>query len=1185
MQIGHYVGFILIADLLVLSSQSEVITSSLESGPHHVIWRAVENRTVDGQQTVITNSYVQIESGLNYWDEASQSWQPSSDEIELINGGAVASKLQHKIIFSPNFIDEVGTIDFYTPDAKRIRSRVIGLAYTEADTGRSVFIAEVQDSIGVLVGKNQVLYENAFDNVNADVRYTVTKGSFEQDVILKNGIAGPEAYGLNPLTSKLEVWTQILESPEPVKEIVRVPRTNGEEDDEHLDFGMMKIGAGKAFSIRRMEGNEIWDEQSSRAITKSWQAIEGAKFLIETVPYQEAKPDLDRLEAPDRQAKIDREAVQRLLAKQHSSKPKLPVSLASLAQHKQQNSTTERKLARIKRSIKEFAYDNAFVLDYLTINGSLGAYTLKADTTYFVSGAVYVSSLIIEGGTVVKMDTVASGAKIQVNGAVTCLTDFYRPAIFTGKDDRTLGDVIAGSANSPTGKNYGNPMLAFSPGTYGAFTLKNIRMSWAATGVTVNGAGAESVIMHAQFVNCATVLNLSGGNIAIRNALFCDTSSGTLQTVLAGQNSTVTGEHWTVHNALSVNGLTGSSSATLYNSLVVGAANVGTVLGGYNDIIPSDFGIFNTVGAGGHYLVANSPYRNTGTTGLSSTLLGDLSWLTTYPPVELTGPITANTALFPQAQRDTRLPDRGYHYAPIDFAVSGVAILGATLTLTNGVAVAVYGDTGFKMQAGSKLISEGTPIVMNRFMRYHVVQEQINNNWTGGIGLTLFKEDLTSGTPPEARFRFTESAIMAGSGTHFNGGTKLSILSYLDCRLLGGGIQHNIAGTSSRSIQLNNSVFERMSCSFGTGSDSTLTLSARNSLFRYCSLSLNAATYNSWSLYDNFFESSYLWRYYGYFGNGYNGYWNTSPPSNTSGNDVTVSSSPFTTGFLGAYYIANVQLRNVGSQSAANAGLYHHTTQSDQQNEASTQVDIGFHYVALPKVNFAGSESVTQGNWVGKYGSDGYNIIQDSVKYPMTVAVTPTGKSDYIWHSAPTDARALQRTTSAGRIAACWYADPYFEILLAPKDNRPHRLGMYCIDWDTFTRVQTVDVRDAVTGTIYNSQNVSAFNGGRYLYWDVMGDVKVRITKSTGNAVVSGIFFDEASTKDSDGDGLLPDYLEDRNGNNVVESSETNPNSLDTDGDGMSDGKEFAQGRNPNAGAIIDASSSLINLRMYSQLN
>jgi hypothetical protein len=35
----------------------------------------------------------------------------------------------------------------------------------------------------------------------------------------------------------------------------------------------------------------------------------------------------------------------------------------------------------------------------------------------------------------------------------------------------------------------------------------------------------------------------------------------------------------------------------------------------------------------------------------------------------------------------------------------------------------------------------------------------------------------------------------------------------------------------------------------------------------------------------------------------------------------------------------------------------------------------------------------------------------------------------------------------------------------------------------------------------------------------------------------------------------------------------------------MSDGKEFAQGRNPNAGAIIDASSSLINLRMYSQLN
>ncbi|HAB15684.1 MAG TPA: hypothetical protein PLX89_26645 [Verrucomicrobiota bacterium] len=58
-------------------------------------------------------------------------------------------------------------------------------------------------------------------------------------------------------------------------------------------------------------------------------------------------------------------------------------------------------------------------------------------------------------------------------------------------------------------------------------------------------------------------------------------------------------------------------------------------------------------------------------------------------------------------------------------------------------------------------------------------------------------------------------------------------------------------------------------------------------------------------------------------------------------------------GPLGPYYYPTTgssttlnALRNIGSQTAANAGLYHHTTTPDQAKEAGTQVDIGFHYVA-----------------------------------------------------------------------------------------------------------------------------------------------------------------------------------------------------------------------------------------------
>lgn len=64
--------------------------------------------------------------------------------------------------------------------------------------------------------------------------------------------------------------------------------------------------------------------------------------------------------------------------------------------------------------------------------------------------------------------------------------------------------------------------------------------------------------------------------------------------------------------------------------------------------------------------------------------------------------------------------------------------------------------------------------------------------------------------------------------------------------------------------------------------------------------------------------------------------------------------------------------------------------------------------------------------------------------------------------------------------------------------------------------------------------------------------------------MISNIQLSEAisSTLDTDGDGLT-DAMEDANGNNVVDSGETDPFNADTDGGGESDGSEVAGGRNP----------------------
>ncbi|MGC8990475.1 MAG: hypothetical protein ACP5MD_10160 [Verrucomicrobiia bacterium] len=78
-----------------------------------------------------------------------------------------------------------------------------------------------------------------------------------------------------------------------------------------------------------------------------------------------------------------------------------------------------------------------------------------------------------------------------------------------------------------------------------------------------------------------------------------------------------------------------------------------------NVVLSSGSGVFESIGAGYHYLAANSPYRNFGSTNVNSGLAAELKSRTTYPPVTLTGLVTTETRLDPQAARDTDLPHPG----------------------------------------------------------------------------------------------------------------------------------------------------------------------------------------------------------------------------------------------------------------------------------------------------------------------------------------------------------------------------------------------------------------------------------------------------------------------------------------------------------------------------------------------
>ncbi|HEX7861326.1 MAG TPA: hypothetical protein VF773_13420 [Verrucomicrobiae bacterium] len=938
-----YVGIsCLITRLVGASDQAErFVESIVEHRNSHVNERKLTRLVVrsNGTETFQTNTVVELKNGRNRFDEATQQWVEAHEHIELHEGAAVGRGTGHKTIFSANLNDPEGTIDLLTPDKKRLRSQVVGVVYAEKSTGRSVFIAELKDSTGELHEDNSIIYPQAFDAIKADVRYRHSMAGLEQDVIFREKLPRPEEYGLDSRETDLEIWTQFLEAPVPVKTKHVLQRLGKAQGDETLAFGEMEIIAGRAFDL----GEE--DQNTGILVAKEWVTIDGMTFLIEAAPVTDLRARLaglpDRAVAQVPKPEIDgfRKALE--TATKVAAKRTKPISLKEyrVASASKKESFLIAK-ATSPRSGKGFLFD-------YTIVSTTSNYTFESDKTYFISGAVTLSgTTTFEGGTVIKYDNTTS-TKLTISGStINMRTSMYRPVVMTAKDDNTVGEQVA--AGTPSGY-YANPALVLN-GSVGVYDLSDFRISHARIGIQIdqlNTVYGGPVFRNFQMVNCDKGFRPSNTDIKLLNGLMWNVSTNFDQPYFSTNNL----ENITINKAEALQRDPTSTLLYLKNCLLTEVGNQGSYGGVNNVSLLSSNGVYQAVGAAGHYLAPGSQYRNAGSTLLEAGLLADLKERTTYGPVELVGPITADTVLRQQAIRDADTPDLGYHYPPLDWAASNVAISGATVNLTNGVAVGVYGDTGFKLQAGAKLIGSGTPHTLNRLVRYHTAQEIAHSGWNTGANWTLLKEDLSTGTAPEVSLRFTELALLANSGDHFNGGGSVSKFSLADCQLTGGKLFFETVGTSSRVVAFTNSLFERVQVSLGSGTDATISAHGRNNLFYRCAfIGLNSASGNSWEWRDNAFHSSAIYIFYAPIPlNGENAYidnLNDRIDANQS-SDILLTSFNYGSGSLGRFYHSSTNLQDQGSRTAATAGLYHHTTRIGSAKEGATDVDVGFHYVAL----------------------------------------------------------------------------------------------------------------------------------------------------------------------------------------------------------------------------------------------
>jgi len=950
-----------------ITQLNSTVYTCVQRGPYSKVWQGTLLRTnVTGMVTTNYQSYTELATGICFPSDG--QYIDSLEEVDPVAGGAQAVQGRHKVEWALNANTPSGAVTVTTPDAKQLSSTVFGLAYYDIASGSNAALASLKDCNGSIVAPNQVLYADAFSNVTADVLYTYTKAGLSQDIVLRQSLPTPDAYGLADDTTILQVYTQFFNPPQPEMTAV----TNASvTDDQVLDFGDMKIGMGQALFLNGQD-----EAIPAGPVAKQWVHVNNGIYLVESVPYQSISNRLQALPHASN-LKPGRASIRKMAFLE--SNPLRPAGSA-----KEANPMKYGKADITTPHIK---------VDYDLLSSSTNL-TLQGDTTYIVTVAVNITgTTTIEGGTVVKC-TNSSSAEISTTNIV-CLTGPYRPGVFTSMNDNSVGSSVSGSSGAPSvGAAY---YLSFGSLGTNSLLLRNLRFSYAYEAIsgTITSIGANSIeASDCQFVNCGYAFNNGvdysytgsdpGFPIYLYNVLFSRFSYGFGGLNTSGHLSinavNVTADQIGTFQAAGLSGGT-SNTCSATNCLFTSVTNTSGVSFTSCYTNGSSSGIYQTVGGGSYYLATGSPYRDAGTTTIPAAVLTDLQTLTTYPPVVVpTGWFTNNYTFFPQTQRDTDIPDLGYHYNPIDFAVD-IAVSNATLTVLPGTVLARYGTQyGVYLFTNGIFNCEGTATSPNYLVQNNTVQEQSNTNWetTTWVGLFLTPAESDSSS---ANFAFTGWSILADA-SQISGQSITCPFVLQNCQLYTGTIT-----ATGPVMSVTNCLFQRVNLLVTDRTDGNVSQAFYNNLFWLGELTIKHFNSGPYTFRDNLFNltSNTLSGSINYCSN--NAYVTTNNgvllPEN---NDVILISSPaFQFGALGQYYYpTNLSLIHAGSQSAPAAGLYHYTVTTNNVIEGTNIVSIGFHYVAVGNNGLALD---TNGDGIPDYLEDANgNGVVDSGELDWLVA-------------------------------------------------------------------------------------------------------------------------------------------------------------------------------------------------------
>jgi hypothetical protein len=904
-------------------------------------WGAIICRTNNAGQVIRSTNRSYTEVGANLCvQDAAGNWSDSDGSLAIVADGAKSGNSPLAVHFAGDANAADGTVRLTSPDGKVFVSKVFGISYYDSALQTNVLIASLQSSQGTLVGNNHIVYQNAFTGLNADIWYTFSISGLSQDIVLHDCPASPASYGLNPQSTRLQVFTEWFNPPEP-----RI--TTGEDDgiahDAWLDFGNLIMGPGGALFT---QGQADPVPVDSGTVFKHWGVISGRNWLIEEIRYP-VIANLLRTLPLHASAEKPGQSLYKYIASTPALRPK----------------TGAAEPVTTMLAAKSLPAKAGLVLDYNLVS-SVSNFVFQCDTTYYVSSNVVLggTNTIWEGGTILKY---ASNVTLTVNSPVTWLGSSFRPVILTAKDDNTMGDTISGSTGSPGAKYYAAAALFFNATNANTnLVLQHLRVLNAKTAVAINGQ-SNHLLTDVQMVNCGNGLAATNATYSLWNALMYN-----VMTNFTGTNSTGDVEQLTVDTA---NWLNTNQTLNLTNCLLVAVTNPGTGSFTSNSVqsTNSRSGIFQTVGDGSHYLPTNSLYLNAGTTGINPVLAAALAQMTTFPPVVYSNTtISVATNLGIQAARDSETlgPTLGYHYDPLDWVFGGTTV-NSNITFAAGAGVGWFNgaNKGYGIYMANSMIAsyQGTATSPVWWVRANTVQEAGSGTVWPGAGATgglvgddnQNNEDVTNS--PQANLFFTHCSILGigdgGALNHFRDDYGYLIVNAEHSEFHGG-----YCGGYVLSLNFTNCLIDRVNIAQVQGWPGNVFY------FTNCTwhagtlgLSPNYTAIPIW-VHDSTLDGTYVSvTSYGsnttYVNYDYNAFTNSTTnrfPVGGTHDQIVTNGFDWQTGWLGNYYLPpNSPLITNGDATANLIGLSYFTTQTNQVPESNSVVDIGYHYAAFAQSN------------------------------------------------------------------------------------------------------------------------------------------------------------------------------------------------------------------------------------------